>query len=68
MTSAEEDVDEVVPLLVVALDNGVQLLHLLENTGIVGGEVASQFAKNVDGLLSLSVGNEPSSIGQCSLP
>lgn len=60
MAAGEEDVEEVVALVMRAFDNGVELLDLGENNRVVGGEIASELAQDVDRLLSLSVGNEPS--------
>ena len=35
MAAAEEDVDEVIALLVCALDDGIELLDLLDNDRVV---------------------------------
>ena len=58
--AAEDNVGEVVALVVVCLDDGVEELDFGGDDGVVGGQVASDLAEDVNGFLTAAVGDEPS--------
>lgn len=58
--ASEDDVGEIVALVMGCFNNGVQLLDLGGYYRVVWAEVSPEPAQDVDGLLALAIGNEPS--------
>lgn len=58
--ASEDNVGEIVALVMGCFNDGVQLLDLGGYYRVVGAEVSSEPAQDVDGLLALTIGNEPS--------
>lgn len=58
--ASEDDVGEIVALVMGCFNDGVQLLDLGCYYRVVWAKVSSKPAQDVDGLLALAVGNEPS--------
>lgn len=59
VSSAEDDINKIVALLVSSFGNGVKLAKLGGNFGIFRRQVAPEFADDVDSLAALSLGDEP---------
>lgn len=58
--ASEDNVGEIVALVMGCFNDGVQQLDLGGYYRVVGAEVSSEPAQDVDGLLALTIGNEPS--------